>query len=58
MKISWRDTYVDTGKETGEDLGICVYLCARRAIWGVIIFDICKDIGVGVGVDEDIYMQE
>ena len=51
---------MDTGKETGEDLGICAYLCARRAIRGVIIFDICKGkgIGVGVGVDEDIYIQE
>ena len=51
---------MDTGKDTDEDLGVCVYLCARKVIWGVIIFDICKGIGVGVGVyeDTDIYMQE
>ena len=49
---------MNKGKETGEDLGICVYLCVCRAIWGVTIFDICKGIGVGVCVDKDIYTQE
>ena len=49
---------MDIGKDTGEDLGVCVYSCARRVIWGVIIFVICKGIciGVGVGVDTDIYI--
>ena len=43
---------MDAGKDTGEYLGVCVYLCARRVIWGIIIFDICK----GIGVDTDRYI--
>ena len=45
---------MDAGKDTGEYLGVCVYLCARR----VIIFDICKGIGVDTDIYIYIYMQE